>query len=317
MLLQSSALALVVLSLAVSTGGPACSVYADPACRVGADCASGVCASSGVCEPIASGSGGTGGSGTTTGSSGTTTGSSGSTGTGAATCSPKHNGVITRNEVPLAPGLHATFRAAESVGVDTAGTVNPDGSHAWDLSVTYSGDHAEVVDTLALGTQWFGKDFPGASYAAVLSDTSNLLGIFTLSQTALTLVGVASPTSSSTQTELHYSPGVTVLAFPLQANATWSTTSTVTGTDAGLTVFYSETYQSSVDASGSLKTPFAVFDVLRVNTLLTRVVGGLVTTTRTFSFVTECFGSVASIVSNTDELTVEFTTAAEVSRLSP
>ena len=57
--------------------------------------------------------------------------------------------------------------------------------------------------------------------------------------------------------------------------------------------------------------------MLRVNTLLTRVVGALVTTTRTYSFVTDCFGNVASIVSNTDDPTVEFTTAAEVSRLAP
>ena len=57
--------------------------------------------------------------------------------------------------------------------------------------------------------------------------------------------------------------------------------------------------------------------MLRVNTLLTRVLGGLTTTTRTYSFVTGCFGNVANIVSNTDELTVDFTTAAVVSRLAP
>ena len=100
-------------------------------------------------------------------------------------------------------------------------------------------------------------------------------------------------------------------------NATWMTTSTVTGVAQGLPVAYYETYQSSVDAFGSLKTPYAVFDVLRVNTLLTRMVGGVTSTIRTFAFVTDCFGTIATIVSNTDELTTEFTSAAEITRLAP
>ncbi len=303
-MLVRSALSLLVLTVLAA----ACSVYSNPACRVGADCASGVCDADGMCGVPSSG--GTGGATTTTG----TSASSG----GSATCSPNHDGTITRAEVPIAPGLHSTFLAAEDAGVNTAGTTGEDGGTTWDLSVTFSGDHDEAVDTLALGPQWFGAAYPGASYAAVLSDTSPLLGIFTLSDSALTLVGVASPAAGSTQTELHYSPGVTVLAFPLQMNATWSTTSTVTGVADGVDVLYTETYDSTVDAAGALKTPYADFDVLRVDTLLTRVVGVLVTTTRTFSFVTECFGNVATMVSNTDDtLTVDFTTAAEVSRLAP
>jgi hypothetical protein len=220
--------------------------------------------------------------------------------------------------MPLQPGLHADFRAAENVSsVDTAGTAGSSGSTSWDLSVAFSGDHDDVVQTLDLSTQWFGPDFPGATYAAQLSDSSNLLGVFTLTATALELSGVASPASGSSQTEIKYAPAVTVLAFPIQMGGTWTTASTVTGTAEGLPVIYYETYQSSVDAHGSLKTPYATFQVLRVNTLLTRVVGGITSTTRTFSFITDCFGTVASVVSNTDELTTDFTTAAVVSRLAP
>ncbi len=228
-----------------------------------------------------------------------------------------HDGVITRQQVPLQAGLHATFLVAENAGVSTAGTMNPDGSRTWDLSVPFSGDHDEAVDTLPLSGQWFGASYPGASYAAVLSDTSDLLGVFALTDAALQLAGVASPATDTQQTALHYAPSVTVLAFPLQANATWTTTSMVTGQAEGIPVVYTETYQSVVDAYGTLKTPYAAFPVLRVNTLLTRVVGVLVTTVRTYSFVTPCFGNVASIVSNQDELVEEFTTAAEVSRLTP
>ena len=289
---------LLLLSLA-ATG---CVVYGQPACRVGADCASGVCKGDGTC-----GTSGTGGGGTTT--------KAGTGGSGA--CSSNGDGVIARMEVPLQAGLHANFRSAENAQVSTAGVTTGDGSRVWDFTAPFSGDHAEPIDTLPLSGQWFGKDFPSAAYAARLSDSADLLGVFALSDTALELVGVASPMTGPMQTELHYAPAVTVLAFPLQANAVWSTTSTVTGQAQGLTVFYTETYQSSVDAGGLLKTPYANFDVLRVNTLLTRVVGALVTTTRTFSFVTDCFGNVASVVSNTDELVPEFTTAAVVSRLAP
>ena len=305
---------LLLSSAVLAAGALSCSVYTPPMCHVGADCASGVCNADGTCA-ASTGSG----SGTGTGTGGGSTGTGGGTGTGGSgICMPNGDGVITRQEVPLQAGLHANFRAAENAGVSTAGTMSPDGSRTWDLSVTFSGDHAEDVETLSLSTQWFGKDFAGASYAARLSDTSDLLGVFQLTDSALELVGVASPMPGSTQTELHYSPPVTVLAFPLQMGAAWSTTlTTVTGQAQGVTVFYNEGYQSSVDAHGTLKTPYATFPVLRVNTLLTRNVGGLVTTTRTYAFVTDCFGNVANLVSNQDEPAVEFTTAAEVTRLAP
>jgi hypothetical protein len=54
-----------------------------------------------------------------------------------------------------------------------------------------------------------------------------------------------------------------------------------------------------------------------VATDLTRTVGALVTTQRTFTFVTDCFGPVAVITSQTDETQPEFTSASEVRRLAP
>jgi hypothetical protein len=290
----------------------ACAVYDAPMCQTGADCASGVCLADGTCKPAGASSSSGAGSG---GSGGASTGSAGTGASGV--CSPASQSVITRQEVPLEAGLHANFRVAENAGVSTAGTMNADGSRTWDLSVAFSGDHDEALDTLPLSAQWFGAAYPGATYAAKLSDTSDLLGVFSLTDDALELVGVASPTSGSGATQLSYDPPVTVLSFPLQEGGKWTTTSNVTGQAEGVPVVYTETYQSSVDAHGTLKTPYATFPVLRVNTLLTRVVGAVVTTTRTDSFVTACFGNVASIVSKTDELAVEFTTAAEVSRLAP
>ena len=50
---------------------------------------------------------------------------------------------------------------------------------------------------------------------------------------------------------------------------------------------------------------------------LTRTVGALITTRRTFGFVSECYGTVATIVSKDYEAGAEFTTAAELWRLTP
>jgi hypothetical protein len=286
-------------------GAAACSVYEAPTCRSGADCVSGVCDADGFCAPQS----GTGGASTSSASSGTG---------GGAACSPDGDGSITRQEVPLQAGLHATFRVAENASsVDTAGKAQPDGSRAWDLDLTFSGDHAEIIETLSLAGQWFAKDFPGATYAARLSDTSDLLGVFQLTDGELSLLGVASPASGPQQTELKYAPPVTVLSFPIQPNKTWSDNTMVTGQAQGIPVLYTESYQSTADAHGTLKTPFSSFPVQRIAVNLTRVVGALVTTKRTFAFVAECFGTVGTIVSHDDELVPEFTTAAEVSRLSP
>jgi hypothetical protein len=294
-----SALALLLVSLATAS----CVAYQPPGCTAAADCASGVCNADGTC-------------GSTATSSGSSSSSSGSGG-GSGSCSPNNNGVITRAQVVVQPGLHANFLSAENATVNTAGTMNAQGVVEWDFSVTYSGDHPEDVVTVPISGQWFAADFTGASYAARLSDSSTLLGVFTITDTDLQLVGVVSPGSGSMQTELKYDPAVVVLQFPLMLDATWSTTSTVTGEAEGIDVLYTETYQNSVDLGGSVKTPYSTFDALRVNTVLTRVVGALVTSTRTFSFITQCFGSIASAVSNADDPTVDFTSAAVISRLAP
>ena len=57
--------------------------------------------------------------------------------------------------------------------------------------------------------------------------------------------------------------------------------------------------------------------MLRVRVTLVRTVGVIPTTTRSFLFVSECFGTVASITSGDGESRAEFTRAAEVRRLAP
>ena len=91
----------------------------------------------------------------------------------------------------------------------------------------------------------------------------------------------------------------------------------MTGFAQGVLANYTEKYSYQVDAHGTLKTPFGDFPVLRTRVVLTRTLGLLTTVVRTYLFTTECFGTVASIVSKDNEQKAEFTSAAEVQRLSP
>ena len=244
-------------------------------------------------------------------------------------CLPQNNGTITRAQEPLQAGLSATYRTATNVTVDTAGT-SVDGGYVWDFSGALTGDQDEAVTLQPVTGQWYvsgSSTFATASYATQLSPTSTLLGIFDLTETALQLVGVASPTGTvpppigSTQTLLTYATPITVLQFPLTLGQTWTSTSNVTGTADGIDFAYpyTETYTNTVDKSGLVLTPYSTtpFPVLRVSTVLVRTVDFVPTTTRSFSFVAQCFSAVATITSNANETQTEFSTAASIQRLAP
>ncbi|MBM4358645.1 MAG: hypothetical protein FJ096_11115 [Deltaproteobacteria bacterium] len=283
---------------------------APPACRVGADCASGTCLTDGRCLPsdgdASAGTAGPGGGATGAG--------------GGMACTPNGDAVLERDEIVLGPGLAATYRVARNVPVDTGGEALADGRFAWDLSGALAGDIDEAIATTTLEGAWFASSYPGASYVAPLTKDALLgevVGVFETRPDALVLRGVASIASGATATRVAHAPGATVLAFPLAVGATWKSTSTVSGQALGLPTLYSETYDAKVDRAGTLKTPFGPFEVMRVRTTLTRVVGALPTVTRSFAFVAPCFGAVATITAKAGELAEEFSLAAEVKRLAP
>jgi len=239
-----------------------------------------------------------------------------STDGGPITCAPNNDGTIHREEVPLRAGVHATFKVALGATVNTAGTLEG-GRRVWDLTAPLADGHLLTGETRPVTGTWYAEDFPNATYAARLSDTNELLGVFRVTETALELLGVVSEQDGLTSTKLTYDPPVKVLSFPLTVGKTYSTESTVTGRAQGVIAYYWETYENQVDAEGDLKTPFSTFHVLRVRTKLTRQVGMLTTVVRSFAFVTECFGTVATVRSEDGEDSVEFTKASEVWGLSP
>lgn len=292
-------------------------------CRVGADCASGACGADGQCVAVdPNPPGGDGGADVAPGTDGSVAVDA-ARDSSLPGCNANKDGIITRDEVPIAAGLYATYRVGKNENVSTAGNPAAGNRRTWDFSTMLASDVSVRIETQALTGKWFAATYAGATYATKLSEASDLLGVFETSPGALLLRGVVSPSESATATKLSYTPSVSVLKFPLALNATWTTDSDASGTAMGVDVAFAptnEVYDSKVDAAGELKTPLGTFEVLRVATVLTRKVGvGFPTTTviRSFAFVTECYGTVATVVSANNEPNAEFTSAAEIRRIAP
>jgi hypothetical protein len=275
----------------------------EPVCVQDIDCASGFCKADGTCGPA---------------DVDAAVGGDAPGDAIAGTCTPDHDGAIGANEIPLAAGKSARFRVATNATFDTAGQANGDGSRSWDLTGTLAGDVDREVTLLAPAGQWWEASFPGATYAVKLSESADLLGVFTVKAAAVELVGVVSPEAGTFRTELAYDPPAAILAVPFSAGNTWSSTSTVSGTAQGAIVAYTERYQSRVDEVGTMTTPYGPFPVLRIATDLERTQGlATLAKNRTFAWTAECFGSVATVTSRDFESEAEFNDPAEVKRLVP
>lgn len=233
-------------------------------------------------------------------------------------CTPNHDGLIALAELPLAAGRSAKFRIATGATWNTAGTSQSNGSRVWNLAGQLANDADETIALANPSGAWWKADFPNATYAAPLAAGSDLQGVFLVDSTGVTMLGVVSPQGGTFKTELEYDPPARILAVPFMAGSTWSTTSTVSGYAQGVIVAYTEKYESRVDEVGTMTTPYGEFPVLRVATDLTRTSGfTLLLGKRSFAWVAECFGSVATVQSKDFETSSEFSDAAEVRRLAP
>lgn len=324
-----------VLGVAVGLFG-ACSGESEAPCRVAADCASGVCNPDGTCaatadtlqvdaadasdvEDTAADTGMSDGGGDASDGTGGTGDGTGPDASDASpdvsvVCAPNRDGKIERVEVPIAPGLQATFSIATGVTFDTRGQAGQ--TPRWDMSV-FEGDTKVLVETLDPAPLWFGVDYPSATYATRLAADSELMGVFKAQGDGLYLLGVVSPEGGLTRTQLTYDPPARLLAYPMTKGMTWTSTSSVSGVTNGIATFASETYEGSIDADGVLKTPFADFPTLRAIVKLSRWVGFALYTEVSHLWVTECFGTVATVRSEGYATGPELTKAAELRRLSP
>ena len=128
---------------------------------------------------------------------------------------------------------------------------------------------------------------------------------------------MVSPDDGFDRTNLENDPAVPALRFPLELGDSWTPDTDVAGTAAGFASVYTESYESEVDRAGELITPFGTFEVLRVRTELTRTVGLVTTRLVSFAFVSECFGTVATVRGEDGDTGTELSTAAELRRLVP
>jgi hypothetical protein len=215
----------------------------------------------------------------------------------AGVCTPNHDGMITLGELPLMAGKMATFRVASNPTFDTAGTAAGAGMRRWDLAIALGNDADKPLALLSPTAQWC---------------------VFHTEAAQVTLLGVVSPAAGTFRTELAYDPPVKILALPISAAATWTSTSSVSGVAQGVIAAYSEKYTSLVDQVGTMKTPYGEFPVVRIATDLTRTSGfTTLLTKRQFAWTAECYGSVATVASQDFETSAEFTDPAEVKRLAP
>lgn len=274
-------------------------------CATDRACASGFCKADGTCGPAPVDGGGDDAADATPDAT-------------PSSCTPDHDGTITLAELPFAPGRTATFRVALDVTWSTAGQPEAGDLRRWDLSGALAGDADQALTLAAPGGAWWAAAFPGATYATRLSAESDLSGVFAVGGASLALLGVVSPDDGLYKTELSYDPPATILGLPLSRGTTWATTSTVSGTANGVIVAYTERYDSSVDQAGTLVTPYGEFPVVRVVTDLTRT-SGLATldTRRTFTWVAECFGPVATATSQSFASGDELSDLAELRRIAP
>lgn len=305
MLHRSTLTLTIALASCVALSVAACSGGGVQQCVEHSECVSGLCRADGTCAPADGADAGVAPDADPLAPDG-----------GLAACSPDHDGVVRRDEVVLAPGNQAIFRVALDSTVDTAGQQETGGERTWDFSTSLVGDADVNVLLTSIEGAWYADAFPGASYATKLSESADLIGVFELTGTALMLRGVVSPEGGLTRTELQYDPPATLLAFPISTTSIWSSTSTVSGVAQGIASFYTEKYESRVDATGDLITPFGTFPVQRIRVELTRTVGAVPVTIRSFVFMSECFGTVATVTSQDYESEIEFTTAAEIRRLA-
>jgi hypothetical protein len=116
---------------------------------------------------------------------------------------------------------------------------------------------------------------------------------------------------------LTYSPPAVILRFPLAVGSSFATTSTVSGQAGATLAYYTESYDSQVDAAGTLRTPFGDFPALRVRASMTRTVAAVPTITHSFLWLAECYGVVGAATSYPGETSADFTTAADIRRIAP
>ncbi len=239
-------------------------------------------------------------------------------------CVPNLDGRIDASELPIALGVPESFVVSPqgtTRSVDVAGAESDGGQRVWDWSVDYGDDELATLSASALAGKWYASSFPQGQFVLPFDPADENEAVYSADSTAVWLWGIASsqPNPTSGETLLPYTNPVPVYEFPLQKGSDWSATGEVqNGTLQGLPYAGIDSYQFAVEDQGILELPDLTFTqamALHITLTTTPAVGAPLTT-REVSFVFECFGEVARATSLPNETNDDFTTAAELRRLS-
>jgi hypothetical protein len=239
-------------------------------------------------------------------------------------CVPNLDGMITSAELAPAIGASETFLASppnttEPVNLD--GAIDSSGQRVWNWSTSLASDESFVLTPQVLGSQWYASSFPGGQFVLPQDPADTIEDVYIHDDEAIRPLGYASTQENPAngKTLVVYGTPVVLYQFPIVVGASWTTQGTsANATFMGLPYAGTDTYATEVDASGVLVLPDYTFtQVLKVSTLVTVApVAGETTTVRQVSFLFECVGEVARATSQLNEPNPDFTTAAQIRRLS-
>jgi hypothetical protein len=237
-------------------------------------------------------------------------------------CVPNLDGKIESRELAPSIGIPATYLvspAGKERSVDLIGGQR-DGKTVWSFGVDLADDQVARIQAQKIDGKWYAGSFAGVQNAIVTPiDAANQTeGIYTHTDQAFSLHGVASSNDGANKTLLIYKAPIALYKFPLQPGSRYTSAGEVTnGTFRGLPYAGRDTYEISVDAAGEVSLPdFTVTQALRVRTKVTvSPAAGQVTTQRQTSFLFECLGEVVRATSKLEESEENFTTATELRRL--
>lgn len=245
------------------------------------------------------------------------------TGGSALACLPDLDGKIIAAELGAAfdvPVSYVISPPGTDRTVNLMQTKDANGDLGWDFP-DVAGDKSLVLTASKVAGKWYASSFPTGDFASPVDTAGELDGIYSATESAISLLGVASVVEKPKKgkTLLVYDTPIDVYRFPLELNKTWKSTGNISsGMINGLPYASTDTYVVTDAAIGRLTLPDLQFQ--QVHQIQTQVtlepsVGGAPQTTWQVGFVSECFGEVARATSHIGEKTADFTKAAEVRRL--
>jgi hypothetical protein len=223
---------------------------------------------------------------------------------GGLTCKGNNDDKIERSEMPIAVGGKITYMRGSGITVNLKGTV-VGGRTVWDLSGA-AADDAKFIGELLATPSWASSVFPSATYVSLLDQQYESYGVFKATQTALQILGIISLTPDDTK--ITYDKPADMLRFPIVVGDSFESTAYSNGHLGSLVISNDETYTGDVLAAGDLKVPQLTLPVLLVRVKLYQCPAYPVcnpfnpfnTTRWTFLFVSECYGIVGRVVTESD-----------------